>query len=268
MPSATIAGNTTTGDDSEEGFDDTGVDLVNPDPTDEPPPQPPECELDGTCNQIDLLLVIDNSGTMGEEQLNLARNFPQLVDELMGLRDANGDPIDPDVNIMVTTTDFGHPLCTPFQKPDYEPRQGAPVYTGCNSRIQRFTGLDPVDPLVIEEACTESCPVDVAPSEQDVPIAPLPGTLLEVVRDEIGEWSLRRGETLRDALTRWSEAAGYTLVWQADVDFAIEADLGYPRGTKFRDAIRRTMQAFWRTPTPLVAHLYSNNVLVIAGRAP
>ena len=110
--------------------------------------------------------------------------------------------------------------------------------------------------------------IDVAPSEQDVPIAPLPGTLLEVVRDEIGEWSLRRGETLRDALTRWSEAAGYTLVWQADVDFAIEADLGYPRGTKFRDAIRRTMQAFWRTPTPLVAHLYSNNVLVIAGRAP
>ena len=98
--------------------------------------------------------------------------------------------------------------------------------------------------------------------------SPLPRTLLDVVRDEIGEWSLRRGETLRDALTRWSEAAGYTLVWQADVDFAIEADLGYPRGTKFRDAIRRTMQAFWRTPTPLVAHLYSNNVLVIAGRAP
>ncbi len=130
------------------------------------------CEPGGTCNLVDLVLVIDNSGTMGEEQLNLARNFPQLVDELMGLVDVHGNPVDPDVNIMVTTTDFGHPLCTAFQKPDYEPRQGAPVYTGCNSRIQRFTGLDPVDPVVIEEACTEGCPSDVAPGEHFINFGP------------------------------------------------------------------------------------------------
>jgi hypothetical protein len=66
---------------------------------------------------------------------------------------------------MVTTTDVGHPSCTPFQKPDYEPRRGAPVYQGCNARIERFTGLDPIDPLVIEQACTEGCPVDVVPDD-------------------------------------------------------------------------------------------------------
>lgn len=125
----------------------------------------PLCAVDGTCTMLDLLLVVDDSGTMGEEQLALARSLPRLVDELEALYDHDGDPLWHNVNVMVTTTDFGHPLCTPFQKPGYEPRQGAPVSGGCNSRIERFTGLDPMDPVVFEQACTEGCPVDIAPSE-------------------------------------------------------------------------------------------------------
>ena len=124
------------------------------------------CGIDANCTAIDVVFVIDNSGTMGEEQLNLAANFPLLIDQLQTLTDSAGFPVTPSVNIMVTTTDFGHPLCTPFQKPDYTPRRGAPVYEGCNARINRFTGLDPSDPLIIEEACTTNCPVDVAPGDQ------------------------------------------------------------------------------------------------------
>jgi len=123
------------------------------------------CQGDGECVLIDLLFVIDNSGTMGEEQLNLAANFPLLVEQLQQLQDADGNPVNPSVNIMVTTTDFGHPLCTPFQKADYTPRQGAPVYEGCNARINRFTGLGE-EPLVLTEACTQNCPADIAPADQ------------------------------------------------------------------------------------------------------
>jgi hypothetical protein len=132
------------------------------------------CLTDSSCDQIDLLFVIDNSGTMGEEQLNLARNFPLLVERLQNLEDSEGNPVSPDVNIMVTTTDMGHPLCTGFQKPDYTPRAGAPVYEGCNTRINRFTGLAAMDeePLVIEEACTENCPVDIAPGDPFIHFAP------------------------------------------------------------------------------------------------
>ncbi len=125
----------------------------------------PGCVGDGTCNEIDLLFVIDNSGTMGEEQLNLAANFPLLVDKLQNLQDSEGNAVNPSVNIMVTTTDMGHPLCTPFQKPGYFPRKGAPVYEGCNARITRFTGLEEEDPTVIEEACTQNCMTDVAPGQ-------------------------------------------------------------------------------------------------------
>ena len=152
---------------NEDVDESEGGKLDTPSPTGDTP----LCQTDGSCDLIDLLFVIDNSGTMGEEQLNLARNFQQLVDELENLTDGDGTPVNPNVNIMVTTSDFGHPLCTAFQKPDYQPRQGAPVYTGCNSRIQRFTGLDPMDPVVIEEACKENCPADIAPGDHFINFA-------------------------------------------------------------------------------------------------
>ena len=146
----------------EESEADTGEKL---DSLQEDTGGPTGCVGDGDCTMIDLLFVIDNSGTMGEEQLNLAANFPLLIEQLQLLEDGNGNPLNPSVNIMVTTTDFGHPLCTPFQKPDYSPRQGAPVYEGCNARINRFTGLGS-DPLVLNEACTTNCPADIAPADQ------------------------------------------------------------------------------------------------------
>ena len=44
----------------------------------------------GCRNLVDLLFVIDNSLTMGEEQLNLARNFAGLIDQLQTLEDGTG----------------------------------------------------------------------------------------------------------------------------------------------------------------------------------
>lgn len=113
------------------------------------------CNEEGECNLIDLLFVIDNSGTMGEEQLNLAKNFPLLIQQLEGLTDGNDQPLEPNVNIMVTTTDFGNPLCKPFAK--HDPEQGAPVADACVKRLDRFTGLAQVNPPIYEEACTDVC---------------------------------------------------------------------------------------------------------------
>jgi hypothetical protein len=157
-----VTGSTTTAGETRASADETtGPKLDLADETGDTP----LCQIDDTCDALDILFVIDNSGTMGEEQLNVARHFPLLVDEIVNLTDGDGSSVEPNVNIMVTTTDVGHPLCTPLNKPDYEPRRGAPVYQGCNARIERFTGLDPIDPVVIEEACTEGCPVDVVPDD-------------------------------------------------------------------------------------------------------
>ena len=119
--------------------------------------------IDAGCRgQIDLLFVIDNSGSMGEEQLNLARNLPLLVQQLESLQDADGNEVTPDINIMVTTTDSGNPLCTPFYTEGRSPENGAPISSACTQRLERFTsiGMDPID---MQAACTSVCPQDVAP---------------------------------------------------------------------------------------------------------
>lgn len=57
----------------------------------------------GACDKIDILFVIDNSGSMAEEQDNLASNFPmfaQLIDTYM-----NSAGMQLDYHVAVTTTD-------------------------------------------------------------------------------------------------------------------------------------------------------------------
>ena len=120
------------------------------------------CAADAACNLLDVLFVIDNSGTMGEEQTNLAANFPYLVQKLREIKDENDMPVNADINIMVTTTDFGHPLCTQFEKDDYTPARGAPISTACVDRLERFTGLGG-SPVMVPQACTNGCKGSVVP---------------------------------------------------------------------------------------------------------
>lgn len=131
------------------------------------------CEGFGCPVKIDLLFVIDNSGTMGEEQLNLARNFPGLIAQLEALTDEAGEPVESDVNIMVTTTDFGNPACDESAPKDYVAQGGAPVATPCTDRINRFTGRGP-NPVSEQGACYEVCGLGNAayPSDQFIHIAP------------------------------------------------------------------------------------------------
>jgi len=130
------------------------------------------CDADMGCsNRVDLLFVIDNSGSMAEEQLNLALNMPSLVQALERLTDAEGNPLGADVNIMVTTTDVGNPLCTPFYKPGRTPEQGAPIATPCTERLDRFTGIG-MNPDNAEPACTTVCPSPVAPGDDFINFSP------------------------------------------------------------------------------------------------
>jgi hypothetical protein len=64
---------------------------------------PGNCTVDcPPTSEVDLLFVIDNSGTMAGEQANLRANFPALMTQL---RSAAGGL--PNVHIGVTTTDLG-----------------------------------------------------------------------------------------------------------------------------------------------------------------
>lgn len=126
----------------------------------------PGCADDDNCVMIDLLFVIDNSASMGEEQLALSASFPRLIDNLQALVNFAdcGEPLVPNVNIMVTTTDMGHPLCTPSEPDGYEPAAGAPQSEACINRLDDFTGVGSNAPA-FPDACTSGCPVAIEPSD-------------------------------------------------------------------------------------------------------
>ncbi len=152
----TSSGGTTVGPGSEAGSDGSDADSGEPGTTGGLPGRFVGCDQPDGCRRLDVVIVVDNSGSMGEEQQNLAANLPHLVERLRLIKDPEGDLVDPDVHVMVTTTDVGHPLCMQFNKPDYTVASGAPVATACVDRLTRFNGLDGV--TKVPQACTANCP--------------------------------------------------------------------------------------------------------------
>jgi hypothetical protein len=123
--------------------------------------------IDGTSfpiaanKDVDILFVIDNSGSMGEEQATLAANFQSFIEVL------ERPEVDANYRIGITTTDNGNPWCGTTS-----PEGGALRMTSCRSRPTefRFEGAEPVDAL--QEACLDICPeewanIEIQPSLVD-----------------------------------------------------------------------------------------------------
>jgi len=62
-------------------------------------------ESDG-CDKMDILFVIDDSGSMGEEQANLVSNFPRFIEILDAYRTDTGNPLDYRLGVTTTGKDF------------------------------------------------------------------------------------------------------------------------------------------------------------------
>jgi hypothetical protein len=92
---------------------------------------------------VDILFIIDNSGSMAEEQARLAKNFPTFIDALAGMG--------ADYRIGITTTDVAHPGCGA----DGTPEDGALVLRSCTEAVAagafKNGGTD------AQSACTDQC---------------------------------------------------------------------------------------------------------------
>ncbi len=67
---------------------------------------------DGGCKKVDLLFVIDNSGSMADEQLNLVSSFPALIE---GMRTELADTLGYHVGVISSDTYTGDTSCLPLQ---------------------------------------------------------------------------------------------------------------------------------------------------------
>lgn len=144
------------------------------DSTDSGSGEPEECMPGviqaGCLNKLDIVIVVDNSAGMADAQRELGRSMPRLVSDLTELIDTSGDPVELDVQVMITTTDMDSALCKPFHPAGYTPSLGSPIATSCTDRLDDFTSLDGT--VVVPEACTAVCPAGIAPTENFVAFGP------------------------------------------------------------------------------------------------
>jgi hypothetical protein len=99
---------------------------------------------------VDILFVIDNSGSMAEEQANLSENFAAFINVL------EAPDVKANYRIAITTTDRGNPRCP---KADTTPENGNFVLSSCVNRVAAgeflFKGTEP--PTDAAYACEDYC---------------------------------------------------------------------------------------------------------------
>jgi len=109
-----------------------------------------EQEKDGNVSvsinrDVDILFVIDNSRSMGQEQATLARNFGPLIERL------EMDDVRANYRIAVTTTDNGHLHCVGRDGGSFKA-------TSCLKRHEDFQVTeDGVDKDYFDDACASIC---------------------------------------------------------------------------------------------------------------
>ncbi|MBS1120781.1 MAG: putative lipoprotein, partial [Deltaproteobacteria bacterium] len=73
-----------------------------------------------TCNKMDIVFVIDDSGSMQEEQTNLAANFPMFADLLANYTTSAGEHIDFRVAVTTTGRDMDYTILIGAPLPQHE----------------------------------------------------------------------------------------------------------------------------------------------------
>lgn len=143
-------------------------------------------------HEVDILIVLDNSSSMAEEQALLAANLEGMIHVL------EADDIAADYRIAITTTDAGHPAC-----PSSTPERGAFMLTPCTSRLDEFVADGEGGPSDVRAlACSDVCGLDAAdlailPTTTDEDSTPRPRPWLEKIN---GRSNLPEGVDMADAL--------------------------------------------------------------------
>ena len=134
-----------------------------------------EDQLQLTVNKdVDILFVIDNSGSMGEEQAILANNFGAFIQVL------EADDVEANYRLGITTSDNGNPWCPSGAT---TPEAGNLVLSSCKARIGDFifnNGETDVTDLACNDICSlDAAALEVLPSTTDFDTQPSPRKWLE-----------------------------------------------------------------------------------------
>jgi hypothetical protein len=76
------------------------------------------------CAKMDIVFVVDDSGSMGEEQTNLAQNFPKFISVLNAYRSNGTTELDYRVGVTTTGRDVSYTTNLPFVGPITQNEKG------------------------------------------------------------------------------------------------------------------------------------------------
>jgi hypothetical protein len=141
---------------------------------------------------VDILFVIDNSGSMGEEQANLSENFGRFVGVL------EAEDVKANYRLGITTTDDSNYWCKGAGVSDAE--SGQFVLSSCLGRLGDFYFSG--DDTNAETACTDFCnledaDLEIQPTTTDLDPNPSPRPWLENIE---GATNLPEGVSTTEAL--------------------------------------------------------------------
>lgn len=139
---------------------------------------------------IDILFVVDNSGSMGAIQGRLAANVGTLIEVL------EADEVDANYRIGITTTDSGNPWC-----PDdvSTPEYGNLVLSSCLNRQEEFYFVEwgPESDLACADICTlTDAELEILPTTTHLDDTPQPRPWLERID---GQQNIPASTSMADA---------------------------------------------------------------------
>jgi hypothetical protein len=79
--------------------------------------------------------------------------------------------------------------------------------------------------------------------------------------DAAGAWDVREGELLSQMLRRWGAEAGWTVVYQSQADFILQANVTI-RGT-FPEAAGEVVASFANANPPITADFFTGNRVIV-----
>ena len=97
------------------------------------------------CDKMDIVFIVDNSGSMSEEQSNLATNFPMFAQKIKNYTVSNGNPLDFRVALTTTgrTVDYSVTLPGFGSVPQHEAGEDGAFSDACGVSKRWLDNTDP-----------------------------------------------------------------------------------------------------------------------------
>ncbi|MDE0111014.1 MAG: toxin co-regulated pilus biosynthesis Q family protein [Albidovulum sp.] len=107
--------------------------------------------------------------------------------------------------------------------------------------------------LIFAAAITVAVPMNIPAASADASLSESEGAQM------LG-WAVLEGSSLRLSLEGWSDAAGWTLVWDSPADYRLGASAAF--SGSFENAVSNLLNAIYPTAPEIVATLYRGNYVL------